>query len=533
MARVCPAIALCLLLVACGGDDDAPPGTDAAPPDTPDAGCAAAGATPEPGLVITSHGPVRGVADGATWAFRGIPYAQPPTDARRFAPPEPLGCFPGAPAAFAATDFGARCPQRDADGVVVGAEDCLTLNVWVPQAPAAVPRPVMVFIHGGGNVQGSSAEPVYDGDELATSGGVVVITINYRLGALGFLAHPALAAERPEGVSGNWGILDQIAALAWVRDEIAAFGGDPARVTIFGESAGARDVCVLLASPRAAGLFHGAIMQSGGCTDPTEGEAESFGAEWAAAAGCAGAADLPACLRGLDLAEVMATLPQEASVLSGNDYQPNVDGAVLPEPPIDAIAAGRHNAVPFMVGANADETGRYAPAITTEMQYQQAVQAMFPLLYMQVLAQYPAAAYPTPRRALVALTSDARFICPSREVARAGAAAPTPPVWRYFFTHPATPLGAVHGIELVYVFGTFESIAGDTPSAADLALATALQGYWTRFAATGDPNGDGAPVWPAYDGAGGADPFLDLAATPVAGDGVRTAQCDFWEALLP
>ncbi len=521
-----PILWLAVASAGCGDDDGGGTAGDAAPADA-DLRCSP-GARAEPGLAITSHGAIRGVTDGDAWAYRGIPYAVPPLGERRFAPPAPLDCLG---AELAATDFGARCPQLDDDGTAIGEEDCLTLNVWVPAATAAAPRPVMVFIHGGGNVQGSSADPTYDGDELAVRGDVVVVTINYRLGALGFLAHPALAAERPEAVSGNWGVRDQIEALTWVRDEMAAFGGDPGNVTVFGESAGARDICVLLVAPDAAGLFQRAIMQSGGCVDPDAQAAEQVGTAWASAAGCADAADVPTCLRTMPLAAVMATLPEQASVLESSDYQPNVDGVIVPENPDDAIAAGRQHAVPLVIGVNADETGRFAPAIATDLQYKTLVQAQFPAISDAVLAQYPAAAYATPRKAYVALTSDLRFICPARRTARAAAASQTAPVRRYLFTHASTPLGAVHAIELPYVFGSFESIAGYTPTATDLALAESIQGYWTRFARTGDPAGAGAAVWPAYAIPG--DAYLELAPTPAAGDGIRTTECDFWDSFVP
>jgi para-nitrobenzyl esterase len=484
-----------------------------------------------PDVVLTGHGAIRGVSDGETWVFRGIPYAAPPLGPLRFAPPAPLGCLGGPGDVFDAAALGPKCAQLDDSAVPVGAEDCLTLNVWVPKAAAAAPRPVMVFIHGGGNVQGSAAEPVYDGDKLAARGDVVLVTFNYRLGALGFLAHPSLGVERPEGGSGNWGLRDQLAALRWVQDEIAAFGGDPGRVMIFGESAGAVDTCALLAMPEAAGLFQRALMQSGGCGADSAATAESFGATWVDTAGCAGSADVPACLRGLSLAQVMATLPEQAGVLATSHYRPNVDGKLLPEVPQARIAAGRHNPVPFVVGANADETGKMAPAIATEAQYQNLVQAMFPVISAQVLAAYPAAAYPTPRKAYVALTSDARFICPSREIARAAAAGQSQAVHRYFFTHAPSPQGAVHGLELVYVFGTFEIVSGYTPTATDLAVSSYLQSAWSAFARTGDPNGPGLAVWPELTGVG--DSHLNIGAAIVAGEGVRTAQCDFWAAHAP
>lgn len=526
-------LALAALLAASSCGDDSPAGpSDAAVADAPlpapDAPPACdPGVAPEPGLVITGAGALRGAAAGGTFTYKGVPYAAPPVGELRWRAPEPHACWSGE---RDATQFGPECPQLD-EGAVVGDEDCLTLNVWAPAAPPSPPAPVMVFIHGGGNSAGSSSEPYYDGRELAERGGAVVVTINYRIGQLGWLAHPALSAERPEGVSGNWGLLDQVAALRWVQAEIAAFGGDPAKVLVFGESAGGRNVCTLVATPAAAGLFQRALVQSGSCGFlEALAEAEAYGGMVATAAGCDGAADVAACLRGLDAATIAATLPSDVGALAGSDYNPIVDGVVLPEMPVDALAAGTHHHAPFAIGANADETGREAPAIATVEEYEALVRAQFGGLGDAILAQYPAAAYPTPRKAYVALTSDARFICPSRRFARAAAAGQAEPVWRYLFAHAPGPLGAVHGLELVYLFRTFAVIPGYTPTAADLAVSDAMIGWWSRFAAAGDPNGAGPAAWPEY-ASDGSDRTLVIDDPPASVDGIRAAQCDFWDTL--
>ena len=282
------------------GDDGGVPGTE----------CPAAGAA-EPGLVPTSSGWVRGsTTDTGTWSFRGIPYAAAPVGDLRFRPPAPAAC---APTEIAATDFGAMCPQFEgeeegiATGRIVGDEDCLTLNVWTPPdyGERTSALPVLFFIHGGGNTAGSSSKRVggqamYDGERLAASNEAVVVTINYRLGPLGYLTLPSLAAESEHASAGNYGLLDQIAALAWVRDNIGAFGGDPARVLVFGESGGAVDTCMMVATPLAAGLFSAALMESGACAAQSGAERQSQGAELAAAAGCDGA-DEVACLRALSV----------------------------------------------------------------------------------------------------------------------------------------------------------------------------------------------------------------------------------------
>jgi len=509
-------------LAACGGSSgtgtpDAAPPVDAAPV------CAAVpGAAAE--LVSTTSGAVHGARDGQTWAYKRIPYAAPPVGAQRFRAPAPPAC-PSAP--IEATALGPVCPQLDGT-TVIGDEDCLHVNVWAPAA-AGAPRPVMVWIHGGGNTVGSAVYPLYDGRRLAEVGDVVLVTANYRLGQLGFLGHASFAAESPAGGQGTFGLLDQIAALAWVQANIAAFGGDPSNVTIFGESAGARDVCSLVAAPGAAGLFQRAVMESGACKFlPTRQAAEKTASDVASAVGCQTATDVPACLRALPAATLIQALPGDPGPLGASPYNPMIDGVVQPDQPEAVISAGHHHHVAFAIGANADETGAAAPTITSDAQYQAAVRAMFPQTFAdQVLAQYPSASYPTPRAAFIQLTTDSRFVCPSREIASAVDGAQTEPVYRYFFQYRPSLRGAVHGLDVPYVFGTFNAVLVNgvpyQPSATDLALSAAIQGYWTRFAHGGDPGG--TPAWPGYDA---TDPALVLDATLATTTAIRKADCDFW-----
>ncbi|MBA2542689.1 MAG: carboxylesterase family protein [Deltaproteobacteria bacterium] len=470
-------------------------------------------------VVLTTGGPIRGVAADGVIVYKGVPYAKPPVGELRWAPPVALEC---SATEVDATAFAAQCPQLEA-GAVVGDEDCLQLNLWSPTTAGA--HPVMVWIHGGGNAQGSAVDPVYDGRRLAEAGDVVVVTINYRLGQLGFLAEPTLG-------DGNYGLLDQIAALGWVRDNIAAFGGDPENVTIFGESAGGRDVCALVGTSAAAGLFDRAIVQSGGCIGlPTRATAEGTAADYVAASGCGthSNAERPACLRALDAETAIRTDAPTVSVLAGQPYQPMIDGVLLTDQAEAVIEAGAHNAVPFMIGANADETNASAPPIPSEQAYTNAVNALLPPAFASAaLDHYPAADFPTPRAAFVRLTTDARFVCPSREIAKAVDAAQTSPVYRYLFAYRPTLAGAVHGLDVPFVFGTFDSIIVNgvpyMPSATDLAVSAQFQERWTRFARTGDPGG--TPAWPAYTT---ADATLVIAADVITVDGIRTADCDFWE----
>ena len=476
--------------------------------------------------------------------FRGVPFAAPPVGPLRWRPPVLPVVWAGV---RDAREFGPPCPQLDDNGMVVGEEDCLQLNLWRPAArTSAELLPVMVFIHGGGHVQGSATveagrgEILYDGAELARRGHVIAVTVQYRLGALGFVSIPELDAERADGGSGNLGTLDLVAALDWLRRNVAAFGGDRNRVMIFGESAGAVETCMLLVARPAAGLFSSALMESGGCTARTLISARTAAAELVAAAGCAGAGDIPSCLRSLSAEQVVLALPSPAAVTGPQGpFQPVVDGVVIPDDPLDVIASGRHQHVPLVVGANADETGRDAPLLMSENQYRAAVLALAggsQLLADLVLARYPAADYDSPRAAYVAVTTDAKFVCTARRTVRAARAGQDLPVWRYYFARPyrgdsalLEAFGAFHGAELPYVFGNLQ-IAGYDPPPEEEALSAAMLGAWASFAANGDPGPVQGVPWP--QAASGDDPYLLLDVPVTAGDGVRTEQCDFWDVLL-
>ena len=401
----------------------------------------------------------------------------------------------------------------------------------------------MVFIHGGGNVVGSAREeieagrPLYDGAALAEATGNVVVTLQYRLGPLGWLVHPALDTEAPDARSGNYAMEDLVAALDWVQRDIGAFGGNKDRVMIFGESAGGLNVCALLASPAAAGLFTAALIESGGCVADTRARALTTGATLADNVGCSTAADIPGCLRSKTPAELLAALPPVVSVSGAQPpYQPSVDGTLLPAVPLDAIRNGQHNHVPVVIGTNADETGREVPLTFSEADYQAflATTIVDPVVRAQVADLYSSASFGSARLAYVALTSDFKFICPSRTIARALADVQTEPVYRYFFTEvpdaPSSSLyGAFHGLELLFVFGVLD-VRGYTPTAAERSLATSMQGYWGSFASNGTPSAAGAPAWTQYDPSRDNHLVLDDAALAMR-DGVNTSRCDFWATL--
>jgi len=482
-------------------------------------------------LVLTRDGPVQGAAtdDGAV-AFLQIPYAEPPTGELRFAAPVAPACWTEP---HDATSLGPRCVQlQGPGGPVVGEEDCLHVNVWTPAADDGA-RPVMVFIHGGGNAIGSAVDPLYDGAKLAVAGDVVVVTLNYRLGALGWWTHPDLPAV-------NFGLRDQVEALRWVADNAAVFGGDPERVTIFGESAGAVNVCALIGSPLAAELFDGAIMQSGGCGQRS---ATAFATQvsepFTAASGCADDDDLLACLRALPADAIATTEPTgypSVAELSPGSWGPSLDPDSLPASSLEAMAAGTHNRVPTIIGANAEETAREAPPLTRQS-YAELVALTFGPLSDDVLAAYPVADYDDATDAWIAVTSDAKFICGARRSLVAAAEGGTD-LWRYHLTYdgyttgPASEPAAFHGLELIYVFGNFDAVElgglSYQPNPDDLAMAAGLQQAWTSFATDGSPTTE--PAWPMWDVA--TAPYLGLDVPNTASAGVRTEQCDFWDGLL-
>ncbi|MEX0948648.1 MAG: carboxylesterase family protein [Acidimicrobiia bacterium] len=487
-------------------------------------------------VVKTDRGAVKGTTSNGVRTWKGVPFAAPPVGKLRWRAPAEHACWKGA---LAATKFGAPCPQLDNAGTVVGSEDCLKLNVWRPDT-GTKPRAVMVFVHGGGHLQGSTAQvtggvTLYDGATLASKGNVVVVTVEYRLGSLGWLADSALAASAKKP-AGNYGLLDEIAALRWVKTNIGAFGGDPKRVLLFGESAGAVDTCLLMSSPIARGLFSRALVESGACVAADATTAKRAAVSFQEAAGCNTAAKVAACLRALPVDTVLKTLPGSIDLtsLGRPRYGPYIDGRVLASDPLGVIGAGKGNQMPVIVGSNEDESALFVRDVPDANAYATALaNAVGPAVTEKILAQYPVTAYDSPLAAMIAATTDPRFTCSARNTVRALLEGQHQPVYRYYFTHTMDGgalrlLGAFHGLDLFFVFGHMNT-QNYQPSAAETALSDAMIGYWSRFAATGNPNGGGAVKWPPAKT--GADPYLGLDSTIAAGDGVRTAQCDFWDSL--
>ncbi len=492
-------------------------------------------------VVEIDAGRILGVMEDGVRAFKGIPYAAPPIGPLRWKPPHPVEAW-----AFAlqADSYGPKCmqPRFPAPWNRGQSEDCLFLNVWTGAEESDEPLPVIVWIHGGGFTYSSAASAVHNGASLAGKGAVVV-TLNYRLGPLGFLAHPQLSAESEHGVSGNYGILDQIAALQWVQRNIAAFGGDPERVTIGGESAGAQSVAVLLASPLARGLFHRAIGQSGvgfldGMTHlrrtaPDEPSAEEIGVAVCEAAGAASIDELRA-LAAERIIDAVSNLPADQEY----DPEPIVDGWVLPAEVRLALEAEQSNGVPILVGSNADEGTIFMNGET----YPESLEAYKALLESRYgkSAESFSGAYPVLkeediRGSLLNAYRDSKFSLTARTwarlVSRGGADA-----YLYFFRR-APPnfmgedFGAHHGAEVAYAFDNLhQPVMENHPDQTDRMLADAMSSYWVSFAATGHPEAPGQATWEPYDFIG--EPFLELGDTIRAGRHLLKAQLDFWERFL-
>ncbi|MBI4955491.1 MAG: carboxylesterase family protein [Myxococcales bacterium] len=510
------------------------------------------GALPDgPVTAELDSGTVEGWRGGGVQEFLGIPYAAAPVGALRWRAPEPPAGWTGV---RNATVKGSACPQTVPLLGDVGDEDCLYLNVHTPEPRPATPAPVMVWIHGGGFTlgEGVQTDGGTKGERLALASGHVVVSFNYRLGALGFLAERHLSAEDATlPGSGNYGLEDQVAALDWVQRNIAAFGGDPTAVTIFGQSAGSMSVCTLLTMPSAQGLFARAILESGSCTTPASSlaAAEAQGDVFAQALGCDTAADVPACLRSASVDAVRTTLPPDPAFISADtgthgSWMPIVDGRVVPAQAAAALAAGDFATVPTIVGWTRDE-GTLFVALAYDMQGAPLTAAEYPqvldalagdaALAQAIAVAYPLADYATPGAALAAVLGDAYFACPSRTL-RAALAAHAP-LFAYEFDYPhpkfqlesPVDLGAFHAAEVQFVFGHPAALFVKDFEGAELELSRDLEGYWGRFAATADPNGAGAASWPAYDTAGDAHLSIDVAS--VASSGASAEACAFWASV--
>ena len=515
-------VAVATLFVGCGRGDGGAPTTPA-----------------DPAVVQTAAGAVRGLVAADHRLFAGIPYAAPPVGALRWQPPASAPPWQGV---RDATTFGPRCLQDQASDLELGRqtdEDCLSLNVWTP-SPSEEPRPVMVWIHGGAFINGSGG--VYDSRWIADRGDVVVVTLNYRLGALGFLAHPSLG---PAGAVGNYGLEDQQAALRWVRDNIAGFGGDPTKVTIAGESAGGMSVCYHLVAPGSAGLFRAAIIQSAPCQAQLAlPDAERISLDYARDAGCGDPATVAQCLRALPADELRKPVWYfriGEDTLSG----PVTGTSALPVDPMTAFGSGGAAKVPVMIGGNRDEftlfvalqylqSGKRFPA----EEYPGLLSDTFGVDAGAVATHYPLERYGgSTALAYSAAVTGGAFACVADRMSHELAV--TNPVYAYEFNDPAPPtpdplrtlpfpVGASHSLELRYLF----DVGGAPPlDPAQQALSNQMIDYWSQFVATGSPDVSGQPAWPEVES--GSENRLSLQP-----DGSRLVpgfddahQCTFWAEL--
>jgi len=473
--------------------------------------------------IQTDSGLVSGISTDEIRIYKGIPFAAPPTGDLRWRPPQPVVPWQGI---RQCTEFGPdpyqyrtslASPSEAID------EDCLYLNVWTPAKKRSDQLPVMVWLYGGDFRFGAGSAPLYDGTTLAHHG-VIVVTFNYRVGPIGFLAHPLLSKESDYNSSGNYGILDQIATLKWVQNNIAAFGGDPNNVTIFGESAGAISVACLMVSPLAKGLFHRAISQSlaefglfAHIRDNHHGvdPAENMGIRLAKDLGCDSASDPIAAMRAKSANEVMiAGMPPLSYLQSGYRYGPIVDGWILPGLPLNLFEAGKQQDIPYLLGSNADEWSLFLLYLPTNLEsYQSYINRTFE----QVLTLYA-------------------FTCTAKAYADAMSNVKSEAYFYQFARIPpgAINIGAFHALEIAYVFGNLipilptpdpDSYFDDT----DKMLSEDIIGYWTRFAAHGDPNDPEAIQWPTYDEK--SDKYLDFGDKIEVKTGLYTEACSIFQKI--
>jgi para-nitrobenzyl esterase len=454
-------------------------------------------------LVHTDKGPVCGIVGSGVQEWLGVPFAAPPVGPLRWEPPQPHAAWS---TPLQANTSRGSCPQASSGGAGIPSddEDCLYLNVIAPSASGSGPLPVMVWIYGGGFVVGTNT--VYDATHLVTAGHVILVAMNYREGVFGFLADKALGPN-----AGDYGLQDQQAAMRWVKRNIAAFGGDPGNVTVFGESAGGSSVCDQIASPTAAGLFQKAISESGEYNSllgaptslqpqdchaklPTEAQADQVGQTYAASLGCGNASDAAACLRSVPASKLLAT------EFSATDA-PIVNGTTLPLSPRTAFASGKVNRATVIMGVNRDEDLVGTPSTASD--YQSDVQAQYGAFASKVMSLYPLDRFASPYIAFRTLTADSDTICPAlitdKRLAR------VMPVFAYEFddtdpppstaSNPTLPAGAPHGAEIPLLFPNF--LAGSL-DANQTVLFNQLAAQWTHFASTGNPTAPGTPIWTPF-----------------------------------
>ncbi len=482
----------------------------------------------ESGIVKTGAGYVSGTNVGGIWTYLGIPYAAPPTGDLRWRPPQPAKPWEGV---RKADKFGPSCPQAVSSDFGPEwfpgnmSEDCLSLNVWTPATNSSEKLPVMVFIHGGAYMRGSSALPLYNGSLLAKKG-VVVVTFNYRVGVLGYMAHPLLSKESPNNTSGNYALLDQQEALRWVQKNIAAFGGDPSRVTIFGESAGAANIVSQLVILQSRGLYSQAIVESGGVWSNgpaiigyrTKADAEEYGRKFAESLGYSGP-DAIWQMRNRSAFDLVNKTPYvwDSTFMGFHNvaFKTTIDGWLIPEAPEEIFRQGKQNPVPLIIGSNVDE-GTLLAANTnmTVEDYWQFLRDSFGENAIYVLAKYPARNKEEVQHQMERIATDFDFALASKFIAGSMAGL-NQSTYLYKFTYvlPGQPNGAYHTSELYFVFRP--SYWNADPASSE--VSDYVMDMWTRFAKTGNPNGGINVTWPEYSSE--KDQYLDIGVNPVVKTG--------------
>lgn len=494
----------------------------------PSNGCARDGSDTSGGmgLVQVAGGRISGFLEDGVWAYLGIPYAAPPVGDLRWREPQPVEPWEGV---LSCCEFGPACPQPETPIYDVGvtSEDCLQLNVWTPAASPEERLAVMVWIHGGSFTTGAASLETYDGRNLAKRG-VVLVSFNYRLGPFGYMCHPALSAESGRGVSGNYGFLDQIAALKWVRENIAAFGGDPDRVTVFGQSAGAISIIDMMVSPLAEGLFQRAISESGSfylayptgwataqAREDSLEEAYPTGEKIASYLGCADEPDVAAAMREKTSAEIVAAAFRDYDAHTGVRFRPVIDGWSIPGDPAALFGSGRQMDIPLLIGTNRNEGSLFLYGLNiSPRDYVELMQSAYGPHAREVLALFPAGdSEAEAKESLDGVITVMGFAAGARYAAACMEGKSSHAFLYRFSRDPAIPrlrqFGVFHGLEIAYVFGNFaQELAAVSENAVDTGLSEIMTAYWVNFAFTGDPNGEGLPPWPAYDGA--ADMYQEL-----------------------
>ncbi len=499
--------------------------------------------------VTTQYGVVQGSMNGPVYQFLGIPFATPPLGNLRWKAPQTPAAWAGVlnTTAFAPVCTQKKFAQGSSSYTYTGSEDCLYLNLWTPQTSNST-LPVMVFIHGGGNQQGGASEEgggtqMYIGKNLSERGNAVVVTIQYRLGPLGFLVHPGLEPENTTNKAGNYAVMDQILALKWVKNNISNFGGDTNKIMIFGESAGGLNVGNLLNTPSAAGLFSRACIESASPILGTYSTERSKGVSFVDSFTNSGtAAQKIAFMRALPADSVVKF---EKAPLSGGAVGMNwlsvIDSVHFFDKPINNFQNGTFNKVPLMLGSNADEMSLSAPPSVTPLMVTLLINSTVPAsLQAQANTLYPPGSNTTQaKQSYIGILTDAQFTAPARRTAQCVSLNQAQPVWRYFFSFKHTVaalqnLGSYHGMELFYIFNNWENAtlgSGALFKPQDDSVQKATLKYWVNFANTGDPNGSSLVNWPQYQSA--TDCYLDIKATPNGTQcGLRTSQSDLWDASV-